>query len=75
MHFEFLISALPPQGHSEKADKEDDHMKEQAPLPSCQGVNKQSQLMGQSDRGVRDKNNTDDTSERELLPTSQGVLK
>jgi hypothetical protein len=45
--------------NSDKADKEDDHMKEQAPFPSYHGVNKQGQLMGQSDVGVQDYNTVD----------------
>jgi hypothetical protein len=52
--------------NSDKADMEDDHMKEQAPFPSYQGVNKQGWLTGQSDMGVHDYNIVDNS---ELLPT------
>jgi hypothetical protein len=54
-------------------NKKDDSMKEQAPFPSHHRVNKQGQLMGQSDRGVDHK--TVDISDYELIPTPQGLSK
>jgi hypothetical protein len=54
--------------NSDKTDKEEDDKKKKVPVPPCQEVYKQGQLVGQSDRGVHN-NNTDDSSNDELILT------
>lgn len=54
--------------NSDKRDKEEDDKRKTAPVPPCEEVYKQGQLVGQSDRGFHN-NNTDDSSDDELILT------
>lgn len=67
---EYLTANQRQLRKTEKADKEDDCMKEQALLPSHHRVNKQGRLMGQSDTGAN--HNTINISDYELIPTPKG---